>query len=184
MGFFIIFDRQRNIQVSYEQIIQEADLLVLKNCQAISKGSPLANDLRQEVMLVLLELPKERLHNIHENGILGYFINRVVKNQFESVTSPFYKKFREKAAIEYNGQEDSKSITSSGTYNPEIDQKAQEIRDILKKMGTTETLLIKYYIQEGSLHKVSKITGIPYTNLRRYFVWVKEQVKQNLNVSS
>lgn len=52
-----------------------------------------AEDLKQEVVLLLLEINTARLNDIVDNGKLEAFINRVVRNMWKSKTSRFYYKY-------------------------------------------------------------------------------------------
>lgn len=52
------------------------------------------DDLYQEVVIVLLTMPTERINDIADDGKLPYFIGKIVKNQFHSTTSDFYRTHR------------------------------------------------------------------------------------------
>lgn len=55
-------------------------------------------DLLQEIMLIILEYDKkvieELYNNKNNNNALKYFLVRIIKNQYYSTTSPFYKTFK------------------------------------------------------------------------------------------
>lgn len=53
-----------------------------------------ADDLTQEIYLILLEYNKEKIIEMYENKQLNFFLTRVIKNQWMSNTSPFFKKYR------------------------------------------------------------------------------------------
>ena len=52
------------------------------------------DDLYQEAVIVLLTMPTERLNDIADDGKLPYFIGKIVKNQYHSTTSDFYRVHR------------------------------------------------------------------------------------------
>lgn len=52
------------------------------------------DDLYQEVVIVLLTMPTERLNDIADDGKLPYFVGKIVKNQYHSTTSNFYRTHR------------------------------------------------------------------------------------------
>lgn len=56
--------------------------------------SAYANDLYQEVALILLTIDEARLNDIAEDGKLSHFVARIVKNQYHSTTSSFYRTYR------------------------------------------------------------------------------------------
>ncbi|MEE1069811.1 MAG: hypothetical protein U0K81_04980 [Paludibacteraceae bacterium] len=53
-----------------------------------------SDDLRQEVLLLLMELDNTRLNDILANDKLDAFVNRIVRNMWKSKTSRFYYKYR------------------------------------------------------------------------------------------
>lgn len=57
--------------------------------------TPDLQDLAQNVYLILLEYDEARLVDLYESGSLGFFIARIICNQYLSKNSPFYHLFRE-----------------------------------------------------------------------------------------
>ena len=56
-------------------------------------------DLTQMVYLILLEYDETKLQDLWENDQMGFFIARIIINQYRSSNSPFYRiyrKFRER----------------------------------------------------------------------------------------
>ena len=60
-----------------------------------------ADDLRQEVVLTLLNRDAARLNDIADDGKLPAFVTRIVRNQWCSTTSDFYRKYRKNEQISY-----------------------------------------------------------------------------------
>ena len=57
-------------------------------------------DLAQMVYLILLEYDESKLQDLWENEQMGFFLARIIINQYRSSNSPFhtiYRKFREKS---------------------------------------------------------------------------------------
>lgn len=52
------------------------------------------DDFVQEIYLILLEYDQEKLQAIYEKGDINFFLTRIIKNQWCSTTSPFYRKYR------------------------------------------------------------------------------------------
>lgn len=52
------------------------------------------DDFVQEIYLILLEYDQEKLEAIYEKGDYNFFLTRIIKNQWCSTTSPFYRKYR------------------------------------------------------------------------------------------
>lgn len=65
-----------------------------RNC--INKMEPehLRDDLKQEVILIICELPEERLFQLVTDKALEWFTVRIILNLIKSNTSPFAKKYR------------------------------------------------------------------------------------------
>lgn len=62
----------------------------------IGKMDPpdLRDDLKSEVMLILLEKGDDEIMDLYELGKLRFYTVRIILNLIQSNTSPFYKKFR------------------------------------------------------------------------------------------
>lgn len=57
-------------------------------------------DLTQMVYLILLEYDESKLQDLWENDQMGFFIARIIINQYRSSNSPFhaiYRKFHQRA---------------------------------------------------------------------------------------
>lgn len=63
-------------------------------CKNIGVSSKYYDDLVQEIYLILLEYDQAKLQTIYENNQLNFWLTRIIKNQYCSTTSPFYKKYR------------------------------------------------------------------------------------------
>lgn len=59
------------------------------------------DDLRQEIALTLLCMDNDRLNDIYEDGKLPAFIGRIVRNQWHSKTSDFFRKYRRNEQTSY-----------------------------------------------------------------------------------
>lgn len=51
-------------------------------------------DLQQEILLILLEYDEEKIIEMYNNNQLKWFIIRLIKNQYFSCNSPYYKKYK------------------------------------------------------------------------------------------
>lgn len=62
----------------------------------INKMDPpeLRDDLREEVIMVICELPYEKLMQMHSRNELQFFAVRTILNMIKSDTSEFYRKYR------------------------------------------------------------------------------------------
>jgi hypothetical protein len=61
----------------------------------------LADDLMQEIILIILEYkPESILDTAYASGSYLGLIRRIIYNQYKSCTSPFWKKYRKNSRIE------------------------------------------------------------------------------------
>ena len=68
--------------------------LVEEICKNLGVSPKYMDDLTQEIYLILLEYNQEKLQSIYDKGQLNFFLTRIIKNQYFSNTSPFFKKYR------------------------------------------------------------------------------------------
>lgn len=153
----------------------------------VTKGNELAQDLFQEVCLILLEYDNEKLNNIIEQKYFNFFFVRILNNQFNSSTSPFYKMYKKEydkyidankdLTIDWD-EDNSGEIELSDVDLPdeETDESwGESIRakyeGIKSELYWYDAELFELYIRLGSYRKVSKETGIPLrsvgTNLKK-----------------
>lgn len=68
--------------------------LVEEICKNLGVSPKYMDDLVQEIYLILLEYDQEKLQSIYDKGQFNFFLTRIIKNQYFSKTSPFFKKYR------------------------------------------------------------------------------------------
>ena len=77
-----------------ELIVKEKILdQIINNIAKDAKDEDL-NDLKQDIYLELLEKNEEWLFGIYERGQMNYYLTRIVLNNINSKTSPFYYRYR------------------------------------------------------------------------------------------
>jgi hypothetical protein len=134
-------------------------------------GGNLAEDLFQELMLILLEYDKEKLLSIYNKGYYKWFLVKTLTNQFNSNSSPFAKKYRPKE-IDF-------ILTSD--YDHNIDILIDKIDKQLNKLHWYDRELFKAYVESGSYRKLSKQTDIPFNSISRTVNYVKTYIRDHCN---
>ncbi len=134
-------------------------------------GGNLAEDLFQELMLILLEYDKEKLLSIYNKGYYKWFLVKTLTNQFNSNSSPFAKKYRPKE-IDF-------ILTSN--YDHNIDILIDKIDKQLNKLHWYDRELFKAYVESGSYRKLSKQTDIPFNSISRTVNYVKTYIRDHCN---
>lgn len=66
---------------------------IINNIAKDAKDEDL-NDLKQDIYLELLEKNEDWLYGIYERGQMNYYLTRIVLNNINSKTSPFYYRYR------------------------------------------------------------------------------------------
>lgn len=61
---------------------------------AAKTSAPELDDLAQDIYLILLQMDEEKLVKLYEKKQLSFWVARIIMNQYFSVTSPFYTKYR------------------------------------------------------------------------------------------
>lgn len=167
--------------------------------ECIAKMEPdhLRDDLRQEVITVVLELPEEKLLDLHSQGVLEYFTVRIILNMIKSKTSPFYKKYRVaneqyieheylQTNREYRNREIANACGMKGTDDTVEDRETREaLEDLalenIDKLYWYDSELLRLYMQLGNYRAIEKKTGIPfiscYKNIQKSIQTLRRMVK-------
>lgn len=74
-------------------------------------------DLSQDTYLFLSEMNKDKIERLYKTGELPFFVNRVLLNNLNSVTSPFYTKYIKPSLIHL---EDIQQLTDKDIYDKTI----------------------------------------------------------------
>lgn len=72
----------------------ERENIVRDICMNINVSPNDIDDLVQEVYVILLEYKPEKIIELWQNKQLKFFIVGIIKRQYHSKTSPFYKKYK------------------------------------------------------------------------------------------
>lgn len=76
----------------FEKIAEDEIVEII--CKNLQINPEKYEDFVQEIYLILLEYDEDKIKFMYDNGQLNFFITKVIKNQWFSKTSPYYKKYR------------------------------------------------------------------------------------------
>ena len=144
---------------------------------AIGKMEPahLRDDLRQEMFLVLCEMPEERLLSMAGQGYLKFFLVRTMLNMIKSDRSTFYNKFR-RTHHEYEDRHDPKD-----TGPVEDDARIGQLNDRMSELHWYAAKVFELYSQNGrNIMKLSRETRIPYRSLSKTVAAAREHLRSTL----
>lgn len=156
------------------------------DCLQKMEPAHLRDDLKMEVALVVCEWPDEKVVGLHKRGELDYFVVRVILNQIQSKTSPFFKKYRricetyiEDTTNSFLGNGEGATIDRHyANISAQVnladkqveDQGERLIREQLEDYTLVEinnlywydAALIRLYLKHGTFRAIQDATKIPY----------------------
>lgn len=141
------------------------------DCISRMEPAHLRDDLKMEVIAIVLEWPEDKVVKLHTNGALEYYVVRVILNQVQSSTSPFYKKYRQTYSDVTEVKDD------------ECDMADRETRESLEDLalGNINYLywydaeMLRTYMRLGNYRAIEKETGIPFSSC---FKTIKKAVER------
>jgi len=149
----------------------------------ITKGNDLdAQDLTQEVYVIMLEYDKDKLTTIYSNGHLKFWAARVMLNQYLRSNSDFKKKHHIIGKNDYKDVEGFAFDYDGIPDKIEFERKLSQINEAMKDLHFYDKTLFKvYYETDHSIRSLAQATGISTTsifhtikNVRNY---IKDEVK-------
>lgn len=114
-----------------------------------------------------------------EQGYLKFLFVRIATNSFNSVTSPFYKKYRH---LDINVEIQNNHIKSHDQINDEFECNFSDlvckIETEIDSLNEYERELFKLYVKFESYRKVSEEVGIKYESVRHAIIQASEKIKK------
>jgi len=139
------------------------DLLSDSSLTALAKriAGQNADDLIQEIALLLLEMDIEKWQEINEGGYLRWYVIRTMINMATSNRSTFARKYQ------LNSTEGIKfdDIPDTNDYDFEKEETLIILEELLDDYHWYDRDMLKSYFKEGSYRKVSAATGIPFKSV-------------------
>lgn len=138
----------------------------------------LRDDLKQEVITIVCGWPDEKVLSLHSGRLLEFTVVRVILNQIQSNTSPFFKKYRQI----------TKEITEMKDHpieeiNEIIERNEREvIEDIalaeIDNLYWYKAEMIKLYKKHGNYRAIEAETKIPYISCYKNIKQSFEELRQ------
>lgn len=142
--------------------------------EVIEKMEPkqLQEDLRQEVIMVLLELGEQRITQMEADGMLKFYTIRTILNMIKSDRSKFFTMFRNYEEI----ADIKEQVDDEYLEQPEID--LNTIFTNTREQLYEKDMLFHYcYSFDRNALAMSRGTGIPYKTIIRTLTNAKNRVK-------
>lgn len=189
-----------------------SDLFTGKNfCDCISKMEPihLREDLKQEVILIICELPDEKIFQLYKEKKLDFYTVRVILNQCISNTSPFAKRYRQHHTgyvenyhvPDGNAELANGELATSDTlghikqldfikhqHEDLIELEERQLREDIEDMAIDEIDkqywynkgLVNLYMKHGNFRSIEKETGIPWQSCYKTIKKTFKDIKQKV----
>lgn len=112
----------------------------------ITSKNKLKSDLKQELFVILCEMPEWRIKRAWSNNYLNYMCINILKKQYHSSTSPFHKKYRAEKFDEltdWNSSDELFNIVDSFENTDEVMDKIKWI--VENKLDMVDRELFKLY---------------------------------------
>ncbi len=131
----------------------------------------LQQDLKQEVIMVLLEMEEDKLKELNANGFLKFYAVRTMLNMIKSDRSKFFQLFR--------------NFTEIGVKEV-AEQEYEEVSDVCLDCAFNQSREQLYekdmfwhytYTFDRNALALSRETGIPYKTVTRTLLNAKQRIK-------
>ena len=90
--------------------------VVMDICKNMNVSTNDMDDFVQEIYMILIEYNKDKIIEMYKNRQLNYFLVGIIKRQYNSTTSPYYKKYKK-----YYSIVDENNVNKQDVVNDDID---------------------------------------------------------------
>ncbi len=146
------------------------------------------DDLKSYILDIIID-NVEKMTLAYDGGYFDKYIHSIINNQYNSITSPFRRKFL------YGGDKPTLEllINDNSVYNQDnlIEEEGNDfdaeleiikIKSILSNTHWSKATLFKmYYFDKLTYREISEKTGIYYLKIRQSVMTTLEEVKVKLN---
>ena len=146
---------------------------IIKACKNISKNNEYEDLCQSSIEQFLMN---GKSNEIPDHQKL-FFLVRIIQNNFNSTTSPYYKEYHKYKFDEMNPNMD---LQQDEYEEPDltIEWVIEQIEMIKEQDWYLGTIFLHWIKQDCNLTKLNKLTGIPMSNLSRDIKKVKQQLNK------
>jgi hypothetical protein len=142
-------------------------------CRKIANGNDIHQDLFQEFVLVLYQIPEDKLTELNSTGELQWYCVKIIMNMFHGENSPFFRSYRQR------GMQLSPAVEDvSEEYNPEMDKELERVEKFLTGLPWYEREIFQGYVKIGSYRKFSAEVGIVACSIAATVQKVRKKYKK------
>ena len=134
------------------------------------------NEFRQEMWIILLEMPLSKLIKYYDDKCLKYVYIGIINNQIKSSSSPWHRKFRMNQPMEYFDYFSTEDDSMINIDNAVIrDVRINYIEEKLKYLEKKDPYLFRdiqifrmHFYEKLSYRKIEKKTNVSYLSVWKY----------------
>ena len=156
------------------QIVKDNDYR--KMCEQICFMEDAADDLYQEIVLIILEMTEERIQAIGDTCLKCFFYV-VARNQYCSKNSAFHRKYRKEAIVLREHARDIAQAMQSSCIEQDFLDKVERA---MKTVQWYDEGILSLYIEHGTLQKVSNLVGIPLKSIHHTVSSTRKILKKKI----
>ncbi len=161
-------------QIIEQVLMSDGFRLVAEN---ITQKSRHLDDIIQDIAVEIMTMEESRFMSIRNPKA---FCIGIVWRQFNSSSSPFHKKYRQKGMVVELNMTGGRDIAIE-PYDMTDDIRLEAIMEELKTFGWYDEKLLLSYFREGSFMKLHQKSGIHYQSVRKTVNKVVRKLKGKFN---
>lgn len=142
-------------------------------------------DFRQELFVIILDMPEDKIVQLYNNSVLKYFVVRICLNLVRQKRNIYHKKYliHEHHNVDYAWEEtlvtDSIDLTDRIIEEKKEQDMCNHIESNLEGVFGTHYYksLVKLIAEKGSMREVSRQTGIHISSISKAVKKVREHLQ-------
>ena len=178
----------------FNWLVDNKQMLLNKVIYKMIPNSRDAEDMYQDLFIILAGKDSVKMNKIYDNDELGAYVYIILRNNLESVNSRYYYTYRKPLGFEYDENKDSREITENNNelllqeIESDWSNLRQSINDEVSKDSDTDCKALMYkglfdlfYSQDMTYREISAKIGIPTTTVFNYVTETKNKVFPKFN---
>lgn len=151
--------------------VQDTIQKIISKNNSLDRDEYFKDDLSQDIYLILHKTNPTKLIKLITTGDINYFIVRLIQNNINSNTSPYYKQYIDKSSTTINNK-DLQKLYNIVDELPIEDQDMELYNHIFdfynESLGQADKLIFhRYYFEKLTLKQISKIYKVSLS-----FIWL------------
>lgn len=160
----LFYNRLKRLTFVLKMVFSKPELQEIKKIVlAVTRDRCLADDLFQDVVLILLQKPED-VRKLREKEKLMKYVYATAFYQFNNPNNKFHSNF-------------VKALPNAPAE--QLDDFAEIDNFVLKNCTTVQNKIFELLLQGNSLRKVARLTGVKFYSVRKEFLIIKRKLREN-----